>query len=112
MKIITGIIGAVLGVTIGLYSGQTTAGANDPNLCTLGYDGQPHTFGAGWLCFDCGMVAPCDPQNGSGWLCCGATGICVQVQTADECDTGLCGWCEDIAITKLRNGIEIAICET
>lgn len=105
----------MLALMIGIFAGHNTNAANTdtpgPNLCDLGYDGNVGTFGMGWLCMECGVTQPCDPQSGSGWLCCGATGVCVQVVTANECDTGILGWCEDISVTKLRNGIEVAICE-
>lgn len=74
----------------------------EPNLCSL--DG-------GRWCFPCGDGASeCDPQNDSGWLCC-ANNVCVEVDTYDECELGVGGWCSDYSTETLRNGVEVAVCE-
>lgn len=70
-----------------------------------------------WLCVPCGapglgicesQLAP-EPQPGE-WLCCGASGICV-IAMPEDCDTGLYGWCDNVVVETLRNGVEVATCE-
>jgi hypothetical protein len=72
----------------------------EPDLCTI--DG-------GRWCVTC-SGSSCQPGGDSGWLCCSG-GVCVPVTNADECTSGVVGWCSDYYEKQTVTGSTVAICE-